>query len=103
MSREHIKEAARAARNEALSRHRREVRSWKMLSGALMALYLATMLAVCGVILLRPKPQPSVWRTDKPPCLEPIHVVVKAFVDKRGKMRSYDNGEVIEATYWTTK
>jgi hypothetical protein len=102
MSQEHIREAARATRNEALKRHRKEVQRWKVLFLWCFAGYWV-LLGALAYLHFRPKPEPSTWRTDKPPCLEPVHVVTKAFMDRKGRIRSYDNGEVIEITHWTTK
>jgi hypothetical protein len=94
-------EAARAARNEALRRHRKEVRAWKTLFIVSIAGF---WLLLGGVVILyfRPKAEPpQVWRTGKGPALQPLYVVTQGFVDQKGDWRSYSSGEQIEITHWT--
>jgi hypothetical protein len=94
-------EAARAARNEALRRHRREVRSWKTLFIVSIAGF---WLLLGGVIILyfRPKAEPpQVWRTDRAPALQPLHVVTKAYLNDKGEWRNYEDGTPLLVSHWT--
>ena len=86
--------SAQRARDVARQRHLRQLMVWRGIAGLCFALFLGTLYWYV----------PSgVWRTDEAPKLEPLHVVTRAYVDKRGNWRSYDNGEKITVTHWTTK
>jgi hypothetical protein len=98
-------EAARAARNEALRRHRREVEHWKSRTTAWMSFCATILLVWAGVEIARyllPQPEPQVWRTDRAPALQPYYVVTQGYVTKKGEWKSFDNGESITVTHWTT-
>ena len=88
--------AARAARNEALKRHREEVAFWKYMSGAMLVCLIAV-----GYLLLLEKE--GDWRDDKAPAGYPYFVIAKGYMDKKGEWRSFDTGEQIEVLKWTPR
>jgi len=107
MSREHIKEAARAARaarNEALRRHREELKQANRRTYPWMALFAITLIGWMGSEVHRHlnRPAPSVWRTDQAPALQPYYVVTQGYTTKKGEWKSFDNGESITVYHWTT-
>lgn len=94
---------ARAAREEALKRHRAEVRKWKSLCILLAG---STFISLVFVVMyeIRSAGPPQVWRTDVAPVGEPYYVVTKGYVRKKdGRWCSFDTGEPISVTHWTTK
>lgn len=96
-------EAARAARNEALRRHRREVGLWKSLLFPVAGISLAIGVVLGMLIKEATKEPPKVWRTDKAPVGEPYWVVTQAYVRKHDKQWcNVTNGEPIEVSHWTT-
>jgi hypothetical protein len=100
-----IKEAARAARNEALRRHRKEVEDIRTKMRMWMAVSLVILLAWGASEVYRriAKPPASEWRSDKAPALQLFRVVTDGYIDKRGNWRSGDTGEEITVYHWTTQ
>jgi hypothetical protein len=101
MANPHILKAAQAAKDLAEQRkaagintHRSTVRNLGLIAWVGWGLFILTALWYS---------RPGVWRTDAPPVGHPYHVVAKAYVDKAGHWRSFDNGEKITVTHWTTK
>lgn len=86
-------EPAKRAREVALERHRREVRSWKVSSWINFCLFVASL-----VLWLVPV---EGWMDPKDcPPLQRVTVVTEGFKDKDGKWRSFDNGEPITVKEW---
>lgn len=87
---------AQRARQEALKRHRREVRWWKLLA---VFFFVQAMLGACTVIYLLDEERHG-WHTDKPMPMQRLTVVTEGFMDKQGDWRSFDNGEKIAVKQW---
>lgn len=85
---------AQRARDRAHAEHRQAVQQWQFVAAAGWVLF--------SVVAFLSSSH-GVWRSDEAPKLAPVHVVTKAYVDKKGQWRSYDNGEKIDVEHWTTK
>jgi hypothetical protein len=45
--------------------------------------------------------EPQVWRTDRAPALQPLHVVTKAYFNDKGEWRNYEDGTPLLVSHWT--
>jgi len=86
---------ARRAREEALNRHRREVRHWKRVAHTFMMMS-AIIMGVLILFILHADD----WHTDKPMPMQRLTVVTDGFMDRDGNWRSFDNGEKISVQQW---
>lgn len=85
---------ARRAREEALNRHRREVRHWQRVSCMTLIVFII-MGSVAMYLALSED-----WRTDKPMPMQRLTVVTEGFMDRDGNWRSFDSGEKISVQQW---
>jgi hypothetical protein len=93
---------ATRAREVALRRHRREVMVWQWISIGLATILLV--FAVKVVLLEHTLQTPQVWRTDAAPVGEPYWVVTQAYVRKKDRVWcSFDTGEPLSVSHWTTQ
>jgi len=91
-------EAARAARNEALRRHRRQILVHRILVVALLLGWTTDL-----IHRYLNQPAPSVWQAGKAPALQPYYVVTQGYVNKKGSWCSFDTGENITVYHWLSK
>jgi hypothetical protein len=102
MSTKPLNETAARARDRALKKHRLELMFWKGLIIPIGALGLAVGVAA-GMLIqeaIEDEP-PQVWRTDKAPALQPLHVVTKAYLDDKGNWKNYEDGTPLLVSHWT--
>ena len=93
-----LNRTAERAREQALTRHRNQLRMHKAVSWIMFIL-----LAVSNTYyLIEIQSLKEGWRTDQAPVGHPYYVVTKGYVGHDDRWRSFDTGQPIEVTHWTT-
>jgi hypothetical protein len=99
MSKPNLSEGARAARREREERHRRQLRSHRITSWLMFIL-----LAGSNIYhVIENQSLKEGWRTDQAPTGHPYYVVTRGYIGHDKQWRSFDTGQPIEVTHWTTK
>lgn len=106
-----MNETARAARKEREERHKRQLQemedSYKRRlrrrdnTSALMFILLFASNIFHYINTQSIKSQQE-WRTDQAPVGHPYYVVTRGYVGHDNRWRSFDTGQPIEVTHWTT-
>ena len=93
-----LNRTAERAREQALTRHRNQLRSHRAVSWALFLL-----LAGSNIYhVLENRSLKSGWRADQAPTGHPYYVVTRGYIGHDDRWRSFDTGQPIEVTHWTT-